>query len=398
MVKNVKRTKLVIATALTLLALMIPASVAARPAHQTLPQSSVFATGLKNPRGLTFGPDGFLYVAEGGSGGTTSSVGTCTPQVVPPVGPYAGGLTARISKISSDGVRSTVADNLPSDQTSTATGSSVSGVADVKFMDGSLYGLEAAGGCSHGLADTSNTLFRVNSDGTTITIADLSAFVKANPVAHPDVDDFEPDGDWYGMVVAHGVFYATEPNTQQIDRITLDGQVTRVVDLSTMFLPPAGWKGATGIALHGNLYFGQLGTFPVVPGTESIYKLTPDGNVQVAASGLTAVLGVAFDSQGRLYALESITVAGFPGPLAVGTGQVVRVNHDGTQTTIAKGLTFPTAMTFGPDGRLYVSNFGYGLPPGAGQIVVINTNGSNGQNDNSSTGSDLSTSEAKDEN
>jgi hypothetical protein len=32
---------------------------------------------------------------------------------------------------------------------------------------------------------------------------------------------------------------------------------------------------------------------------------------------------------------------------------------------------FPTAMTAGPDDNLYVSNFGYGGPPGAGQIVKI---------------------------
>ena len=28
-------------------------------------------------------------------------------------------------------------------------------------------------------------------------------------------------------------------------------------------------------------------------------------------------------------------------------------------------------MTFGPDGALYVSNAGFGAPPGAGQILKI---------------------------
>jgi LPXTG-motif cell wall-anchored protein len=53
---------------------------------------------------------------------------------------------------------------------------------------------------------------------------------------------------------------------------------------------------------------------------------------------------------------------------------VVRLTASGTFEPVATGLTFPTAMTFGPDGKLYVSNFGFGLPPGMGQVVRIDVN------------------------
>ncbi|GAC1467020.1 MAG: hypothetical protein PVSMB2_34700 [Ktedonobacteraceae bacterium] len=247
------------------------------------------------------------------------------------------------------------------------------GVEDVQFIDGVLYGLEAGAGCSHGLAGTDNTIFRVNADGTTTTVVDLSAFLKAKPTANPSLDDFEPDGTWYSMVEVHDVLYATEPNHQEVDRITRSGKISRVVDLSTLFVSPSNWQGPTSLVYHdGNFYFGVLGTFPVRPGTQNIYEMTPSGYIKVVASGLTTVLGVAFDRQGRLYALETITVPGFPGPQAVGSGKVVRVNADGKLSTIATGLTFPTAMTFDPAGdALYVSNNGYLPMPGAGQIVRI---------------------------
>ncbi len=361
--------------ALTFLAaiglLVFPASSAfADRAAQTTQQVSlsVFATGLNNPRGLKFGPDGYLYVAEGGSGGTNSTVGQCD-QVPFPVGPYTGGFTSRISKISPDGVRSTVVDNLPSSQTSPVLGSLVSGVADVAFIGDTLYGIEAGAGCSHGLAGTDNTVFRVNPDGTTTTIADLSAFQQANPVANPEPDDFEPDGTWYSMISLGGVLYAIEPNHGELDRILVNGKIMRVLDISAS----QGHIVPTSFTFYnGDFYVGNLGIFPVVPGAAKILKINNGGKIKSMASGLTTVLGVAFDAQGRMYALETDTVAGFPGPDAAGSGMVVRVNGDGTLTTIASGLVFPTAMTFGPDGALYVSNFGFGLPPvGLGQIVRI---------------------------
>ena len=87
--------------------------------------TSPFGPTIAFPRGLKFGPDGYLYVATAGFGGTDST--ECI-QVIPPVGPYKSGYNSKIVKISPSGTVSTVADKLPS---SVNHEGATMGVADV---------------------------------------------------------------------------------------------------------------------------------------------------------------------------------------------------------------------------------------------------------------------------
>jgi hypothetical protein len=339
--------------------------------------ATVFATGLVNPRGLEFGPDGKLYVAEGGFPVPPTTLapagkgGVCSAGGGGP-GDYSGSTTgSRISRIDASGHVETFVDGLPSSEVAGLA----SGVADVAFIGNTLYAIFAGAGCSHGVPSIPNGVIRVNPDRSWTMIANLSAFQQANPVANPTdpiTGDFEPDGTWYSMIAVRGDLYAVEPNHGELDKITTAGKVSRVVDISAS----QGHVVPTVVTQHGVFYVSNLGRFdPDSLNTQSVFHITPSGNLKVVATGLSKVLGIAFDGRARMYVLETSFSTTDPGPEPA-TARLIRILPNGTQGVLIDGssgiLSVPAGMTFGPDGALYISNIGFGAPPiGLGQVVRV---------------------------
>ena len=156
----------------------IPGSSNDRRHKPSRPSVTTYATGLTNPRGLTFGPDGKLYVAEAGTGGTlTPRGGADCPIDINVFSPYTAGFSGRVVRVRRDGTKETVADKLPS--MTDNTGASY-GPTDLAFIGQTLYVLIEMGGCSHAMPDDLPAILRVNRDGSTTNVANLNQWHATN--------------------------------------------------------------------------------------------------------------------------------------------------------------------------------------------------------------------------
>jgi len=120
------------------------------------------------------------------------------------------------------------------------------GIIDVAFLAGTLYALVDGGGEAVLHPDRPNGVYRIEDDGSSTLIADLSAWFRANPVAEL-TGELSSDGQPYAMVDGDGLIWITEANHEQLLTVAPDGAVIRVIDLSPSDIVGVGVP--TGLAL-----------------------------------------------------------------------------------------------------------------------------------------------------
>jgi hypothetical protein len=346
--------------------------------HQISASAATYAisevmSGLVTPRGLAWGPDDGLYVAEAGSGGSGPSVmlGNGNTGVL--------GNTSGLSRLLG-GVQTRVLEGLPS--VATAAGLDAGGLQDLVFdSTGTAYGLFAFGsdaaqrdanlGAAGALLGTIVQL-PFGGAGSLQPVADIAAYeLASNPAAgNTDSNPFSL------ALTAGGNFLVADAGANDFVQATPAGVVSTLGVLAARpnplpFGPPMFQSVPTTIAIgpDGAYYIGQLTGFPFPPGAANVYRFDPaTSSLTVAHTGFTNIVDLTFDNDGNLFVLQLTTNGLGPNP---GSGALLKINAvDNARSLIAStGLVFPGSVLAGPDGSLYVSN--RTNVPAGGQVLRL---------------------------
>ena len=272
--------------------------------------AQMLVSGLQGGSGSTVGPDGAIYVTEGAVG--------------------------RISRIDPEtGDVTTFASGLPPFLIG------IGGAMDIAFIGETAYVLVT-------LVDDPilfptgqvNGIYRVDGSNSFTVIADIGAY----NIIHPPTgfDFFVSTGVQYSIQTYRGGFLVTDGHLNRVLHVTLDGNITEFKTFGNIV--------PTGLAVSGNTVFmAEAGPTPHLPENGKVVSFSPNSSmVDVVASGARLLVDVEFGRGRTMFALSQGFWEGTPEeagtPANPDTGSLVRVNEDGTFTSITEELDRPTSL------------------------------------------------------
>lgn len=384
--RRVRRALVPLIGSTALVATMLAAPTATADEHW-----KVVASGLDNPRHLSVGPKGDLFVAEAGRGGS----GPC---LTGPEGEeVCFGKTGAITRVSLDGKdkgkhkgqsknkQQRVLTKLPS-VASAATDTDPAGLQAIGphdvIVEGSKklvftvgLGADPAVRTQYKALKDMGTLrsATIGSKKTNL-IADIAKHeARKNPIHDPDSNPvgFIRHGSGYVVADAGGntlVDVSKRGRTSTLavfqDQLAFAPPFLELppgTQIPSQAVPTSVVKGPGGA-----LYVSQLTGFPFEKGLANIYTVDKRGNVSVYATGLTNVTDLAFGPGNVLYVVQLSTEGLLTGPI----GSVVAIPKGGgdSHTVVAEGLFAPYGIAI--KGKTAYVTTG-SVAPGAGQVIAI---------------------------
>lgn len=404
-----KRGTLVLAVsaAVTASALGTGALAGAAPAPSVTVTPRV--TNLNAPRGITFDPQGRMYVAESGQwlgnpnapGGPTGAGVTMTgaldkyagvarasgtparvwrtpltslydttngPEVLGPEGVSASSPTCRVAgRVRRCGVLTIMSE-------SRAGFAKANPGQPVPQQLGQLLALDRRTGAVRG------SLSNAGDQGYAFT------------GAHPELDPGGqfPDANPYDVLVTRGATYVVDAGANTVSRVLPSGRLrvlayipNDAVSDSTPTCVTQGPDGALYVGTLNLLLNSNLSTTPPGigqnPGHSDVWRINPRTRQDFLhaahrwATGLTTVTACTFDRSGNFWAAEM-----FQPNTNAAPGDIARIPFR-TPTTIQRfgggQLPLPGGIVQGPDGAVYVTTGSADVTPNAGAVARVTLGG-----------------------
>jgi hypothetical protein len=280
-----------------------------RAPNQAATANQLLVSGLEELQGSTVGPGGALFVTAP----LTGSIWRIDPRT---------------------GGRTLFATGLPARNPDPFFIGA--GVIDVAFQGSTAYALVTGVGADLGESDIVG-IYRVDGPNSSTVIADIGAWSMANP---PVPDFFVPTGFQYAIEAYRGGFLVTDAHHNRVLQVTREGAITELIAFANVV--------PTGFAISGNsVYITQAGPIPHVPETGRVMSLDlKSGTATQVASGIRLAVDLEFGRGRTLFALSQ----GFwdgpweGAPAQPNTGALMRVNENGTLTTVGGALDRPTSV------------------------------------------------------